>query len=78
MENIDAIDRLEKHNRTYVPGASEENNNGKFLGPDEIDLLVDAHRIEREEKEQVPQRPPRSPSLEPPEGSSGRPPGSCT
>ena len=51
MENIDAIDRLEKHNRTYVPGASEENNNGKFLGPDEIDLLVDAHRIEREEKE---------------------------
>ena len=50
MENIDAIDRLEKHNRTYVPGASEENNN-KFLGPDEIDLLVDAHRIEREEKE---------------------------
>ena len=50
MENIDAIDRLENHNRTYVPGASEENNN-KFLGPDEIDLLVDAHRIEREEKE---------------------------
>ena len=32
MENIDAIDRLENHNRTYVPGASEENNN-KFLGP---------------------------------------------
>jgi hypothetical protein len=50
IENLNDIDRLEKHNQTYV-GARDKGSTRDQFGPDEIDLLVEANRLEREERE---------------------------
>ena len=49
-ENIDSVERLEKHNASYVGQSADGYKNDRF-GPDEIDVLVEALRIDKEEKE---------------------------
>ena len=49
-ENIDSVERLEKHNASYVGQSTDGYKNDRF-GPDEIDVLVEALRIDKEEKE---------------------------
>ena len=50
-ENIDSVERLEKHNASYVGQSTDDGYKNDRFGPDEIDVLVEALRIDKEEKE---------------------------